>query len=132
MIFDAYRAWRDVVDELRRVAGLGARSPDARPVVALRWATEPDSARAKTASAMPVTGTPRSSADLHGPAAGALLLGLVEDDVDERLAGLGVVLAQHLGGDLDQEAVQVALVPVGEDVGDLGRALARAPSRSRW
>ena len=55
----------DVVDELRRVRGLGRRGrPDARPVVALRWATEPDSARAKTASAMPVTGTPRSSADL--------------------------------------------------------------------
>ena len=33
-------------------------------MLALRWATDPDSARANTASAMPVTGTPRSSADL--------------------------------------------------------------------
>ncbi len=33
-------------------------------MVALRCATDPDSARANTASAMPVTGTPRSSADL--------------------------------------------------------------------
>ena len=37
---------------------------------------------------------------------------------------LASVCAQHLGGDLDQEAVQVALVPFGEDVGDLGRGLA--------
>ena len=58
---------------------------------------------------------------LHRPPSGALLLGLVEDDVDERLAGLGVDLAQHLGGDLDQVAVQVALVPLGEHVGDLRR-----------
>ena len=31
---------------------------------------------------------------LDRPAAGALLLGLVEDDVDQRLAGLGVGLAR--------------------------------------
>ena len=48
---------------------------------------------------------------LDGPAAGALLLGLVEHDVDERLAGLGVGVGQHLGGDLDQVGVQAACVP---------------------
>ena len=63
---------------------------------------------------------------LHGPDAGALRARLVEDDVDERLAGLGVDLAQHLGGDLDQVALELARVPLGEDVGDLGRGLAGA------
>ena len=60
----------DVVDELRRVGRAWRRgSPEARPVVALRCGTDPESARAKTASAMPVTGTPRSSADftVHRP-----------------------------------------------------------------
>ncbi len=52
--------------------------------------------------------------------------GLVEDDVDERLAGLGVDLAQHLGGDLDEVALELARVPLGEDVGDLGGGLAGA------
>jgi hypothetical protein len=45
---------------------------------------------------------------LHGPRAGALRAGLVEDDVDERLAGLGVDLAEHLGGDLDEVRLQLA------------------------
>jgi hypothetical protein len=58
---------------------------------------------------------------LHGPASGALLLGLIQHDVDERLAGLRVVLPQHLGGDLDQVRPKSALVPAGEDVRDLGR-----------
>ena len=63
---------------------------------------------------------------LHGPRAGALGAGLVEDDVDERLAGRGIRLAQHLGGDLDEVALELAGVPLGEDVGDLGGALAGA------
>ena len=63
---------------------------------------------------------------LHRPGPGALGAGLVEDDVDERLAGLGVHLAQHLGGDLDQVRLELALVPLGEDVGDLGGRLAGA------
>ncbi len=42
------------------------------------------------------------------------------------LPGLGIHLAQHLGGDLDEEALQLALVPLGEDVGDLGGRLAGA------
>ena len=56
---------------------------------------------------------------LRGPAAGALLLGLVEDHVDERLAGALVLLVEHGGGDLDQERVEVALVPLVEDLRDL-------------
>ena len=45
--------------------------------------------RAKTASAIRVSGMPRSSAVIDGPLAGALLAGGVEDHVDQRLAGLG-------------------------------------------
>ena len=56
---------------------------------------------------------------LDGPAAGALLLGLVEHDVDERLAGGRVGVGQHLGGDLDQVGVQAAGVPRAEGLGDL-------------
>ena len=39
--------------------------------------------------------------------------------IHQGLAGLGVDLAQHLGGDLHQEAVEVSCIPFGEDVGDL-------------
>lgn len=58
---------------------------------------------------------------LDGPTAGAFLLGPVHDDVDERFAGLGIGLPQHLGGDLDQVAVQIAIVPLGEHIGDRRR-----------
>ena len=51
-----------------------------------------------------------------GPLARPLLAGGVEDQVDHRLAGLGVVEAEDVAGDLDQVAVERALVPAGEDV----------------
>ncbi len=63
---------------------------------------------------------------LHGPRAGALGSGLVEDHIHERLAGLRVHLAEHFGGDLDQVGLQLALVPLGEHVRDLGGGLAGA------
>ena len=63
---------------------------------------------------------------LHGPATGALLLGGVGDHVDERLAGRVVVL-EHRGGHLDQERVEVALVPLAEDA----RRARPAPWRAR-
>ena len=63
---------------------------------------------------------------LHGPRAGALGAGLVEDHVHERLAGRGIHLAEHLGGDLDQVRLELARVPLGEHVGDLGGGLAGA------
>src|SRR5699024_5425892 len=66
---------------------------------------------------------------LDGPATGALLACGVEDDVDKRLAGLGVDLAQDLSGDLDEVGVQIALVPLGEDIGDLGRLHAGAETQ---
>ena len=56
---------------------------------------------------------------LDGPAAGPLLFGLVEHDVDEGLAGAGVGVGQDLGGDLDEIGVQAAGVPGPEGLGDL-------------
>ena len=56
---------------------------------------------------------------LHGPAAGALLFGGIDDDIDEGLAGLRVNLLEHLCGDLNQVALQLALVPFGKDVSDI-------------
>ena len=55
---------------------------------------------------------------LRRPAPGALLLGLVDDHVHQRLAGRGVDLVQHRRGDLDQEGLQIARVPVVEDALD--------------
>ena len=55
---------------------------------------------------------------LRGPAAGALLLGGVEDHVDEWLAGRVIGLGQHASGDLDQERFELAVVPGAELIGD--------------
>src|SRR5215213_6266745 len=57
---------------------------------------------------------------LCGPPARALLLSLIEDHVDERLPRRLVALVEHGRRDLDQEGVEVALVPLVEDLGDLG------------
>ena len=42
----------------------------------------------------------------YRPAAGALLPGAIQDDLDHRRAGIGVALAQDCGGDLDQKAIR--------------------------
>lgn len=62
---------------------------------------------------------------LHGPGAGALHAGVVDDEVDERLAGLLVDLVQHFGGDLDEVGVEFGLVPLLEHVADLSRSHAK-------
>ena len=48
----------------------------------------------------------------RGPLARAFLPGGVEDDVDEGLLRDRVLLLQDVGGDLDQEAVEDAVVPL--------------------
>ena len=124
MIFDAYRAWLTSSMNCAASAGFVAQSARGQPGGGLALG---DRARQRAGEhRLGDAGDRHAQVQrrLHRPAAGALLLGLVEDDVDQRLAGLGVGLAQHLGGDLDQVAVQVALVPLGEDVGDLGGGLA--------
>ena len=104
--------------------GFSPRSPDARPVVALRCATEPDSARANTASAIPVTGTPRSSADFTVQRPVPFCSASSRMTSTSGLPVLASVWRSTSRGDLDQEAVQVALVPLGEHVGDLRRGQA--------
>ena len=50
---------------------------------------------------------------------------MVDDEVDERLAGLLVDLVQHFGGDLDEVGVEFGLVPLLEHVADLSRSHAK-------
>ena len=68
------------------------------------------------------------------PLAGALLAGGVENLIDQRLAVL-VLLGEDVAGDLDQVAVQLALVPLGEDlvqlIGGQAQAVAAAGRRPR-
>lgn len=54
-----------------------------------------------------------------GPLAGSLLAGGVEDLLEEGLAVGLVVVVHDVAGDLDQEGVEDALVPGGENVTDL-------------
>ena len=58
----------------------------------------------------------------RGPLAGAFLACGIEHDVDEGLAGNGVGLLEDVSGDLDQEGVQLALVPLGKNVTHFGGA----------
>ena len=82
------------------------------------WA---DRQREKTDSPIRVRGTgTQVEGRGDGPLAGALLAGLVEDQVDHRLAGGLVVEAEDVAGDLDQVAIERALVPAGEDLVELG------------
>ncbi len=64
---------------------------------------------------------PEVEGGLHRPAAGALLLGTVGDDVDERAARVGVGVRQDLGGDLDEVGVEPPRVPLAEDLRDARR-----------
>ena len=59
---------------------------------------------------------------LRGPRAGALLAGLVDDDVDEGPAGGRVDAPQDLGGDVNEVGVEFAVPPGAEDLGDGGHA----------
>lgn len=63
---------------------------------------------------------PEVECALHGPPPGPLLLGLVQDHVDERLTGGRVGVREHLGGDLDEVRVEPPGVPGPENLRDLG------------
>jgi hypothetical protein len=102
-----------------------------------------DKQRAKTASPIRVT-KPTVSSETNpkswvtntrgssvkgsdsSPLSGTLLAGLVEDLVDDGLAVI-VVELQDVGGDFDQEGVEDALVPLQEDVSNLGVGELKAP-----
>ena len=51
---------------------------------------------------------------------------MVDDEVDERFAGLLVDLVQHFGGDFNEVGVEFGLVPLLEHVADFGRGHAQA------
>src|SRR5262249_38666148 len=48
-----------------------------------------------------------------------LLPGRVKDQLDERFAGFGVLVAKDVARDFDEIAIEPALVPAGEDVVEL-------------
>ena len=74
------------------VAGeLAACGPVSTLEAATRSSFSAERQRAKTASAISVSGMPRSSAEIAGPLAGAFLAGGVEDLVHQRLAVLVLV-----------------------------------------
>ena len=87
--------------------------------------------RAYTASPISVTGMPSSSElmPVHLPV--PFLPGGVEDLVDDRSA-VFVFLGEDVARDLDEVAVQLALVPLGEDVVQSRRRTGPSPSFSSW
>ena len=55
---------------------------------------------------------------------------MVNDQINQRFAGLLIDLMQHFGGDFDQVRVKFGLVPFFEHVADLSRGHAK-PRRIR-
>ena len=53
---------------------------------------------------------------LTRPLSRAFLLGLVEDHIQQRSAGFGILLGKDSRGDLNQVTLELALVPFLEDV----------------
>ncbi len=114
---DAYSAWpRSSASEASEPSALGpaSRSGGRDPLVL-------QSAQRACEDGLGDAGQRHAELErvLRGPAAGALLLGLVEHDVDERLAARRVRVLEHAGGDLDQERLELAAVPFVEARGDL-------------
>ena len=62
-----------------------------------------------------------------GPHAGAFLLGLVQDHVDQGLAGAVILPGKYLGGDFHQKGVELLPVPAVIDGGQLGRRQPQTP-----
>ena len=89
-ILEAYSACSTSADEvLADVAGR-ARPGPGRPRAAARRSACPDSDAGEHRLGDAADRHAQVERGLHGPAAGALLLGLVEHHVDERLPGRGV------------------------------------------
>ena len=43
---------------------------------------------------------------------------LVDDHVDQRLAGTFILLMKDIGGDFDEVGIKIALIPIGKHVAD--------------
>ena len=135
-----------VGDDLAGVEGLldvVDRAPSGRPMTPCAWAFE----HLRGGDALVLLGREAAGEDRLGdqgqrhaqvagrddrPLAGPLLAGGVEDQVDHRLAGLGIVEAEDVAGDLDQVAVERPVVPAGEDVVHARPAPCRAARACRW
>ncbi|MNP63733.1 hypothetical protein D3C76_1591670 [compost metagenome] len=52
---------------------------------------------------------------LAGPFASTLLSGCILNDIHHRLACFGIDLREDIGRNLNQVAVQLSLIPFGED-----------------
>src|SRR5208283_1440929 len=115
MILEAYNASRTASMNSWRspsnFCGLGPGSCfDARTLCSFI----DDNTRASTAALMVETTTPLVNGGQQRPFTRPFLAGLVQDHVHQRLAGFAVFLGKDVGGDLDQETVQVAPVPGAE------------------
>ena len=107
-------------------SGAGVLGPG-RPRAARRRSAWPDSERAKTASAMPVTGTPRSSAIWTVQRPVPFCSAWSSTTSTNGLPVAGVDVGQDLGGDLDQVGVEPAGVPGRGRCRRSARASCRAP-----
>ena len=107
-----------------RPSGRGLARPRARPGQRLRRRLALVAERRQRAREHGLGDPRQRHAELERilarPAPGALLLGLIDDHVDERAARVRVLLGEHLRRDLDEERLEVAAVPLVEDAGDLG------------
>ena len=85
----------------------------------LRWSPSADSERANTASVIAVSGTPSSSASCAVQRPVPFCSAWSRMTSTSGWPGPRVGLVEHGRGDLDQERVEVALVPLVEDLRDL-------------
>ena len=96
-ILDAYSAVRTSSTKASRsLTCHGLSGPGSLPAAAARWSAAEESPRANTASAIPDTGTPRSSAVCTVQVPVPFIPAASTHHVDERLAGLGVDMRRAL------------------------------------
>ena len=98
-----------------RSPGRAGAGPEITFEASTRSSFMADRQRAKTASPISVTGMPRSSAlmAVHLPVP---FWPAVSRILSTTARAVLVLLAEDVAGDLDQVAVELALVPLGEDV----------------
>ena len=130
MIFEANSAWAHILDE--RVGVLDVELL----VGAFEWPRLRAARGATTASGRRLLGDAgdRNAERERGCTvhrSRTLGAGQIDNNVDEGLAGLRVVLAQHFGGDLDEVRLELTGVPLGQHVGDLVRGVLPVPRRIR-
>ncbi len=56
---------------------------------------------------------------MQSPKSGPFLAGLIENDIDQRFAGIGILFAKNFRGDLDEITFERAAIPLCEDIGEI-------------